>query len=290
MEQVNNIQTMQGDTIDLKELFGTLKKRKNLILTVTLTTTLLALVYLFIAKPIYQVQAMIEVGKIEAGKNGGKPLDDIQDIKQKLEYVYGAKSKKKIELPRVRSISLDKKAKSIFGITVEGHSNNEATQYIENIIKKIEEDYAHNVNAYIDTQKELISLTQQDIKTNHKNIKELQKDLKNYNQKIMNIAVKDAALAGIYAIQISQNQTRLQSLERDISALKAREYNLQLSITPLKITRTHIVGEVEVLDAPIKPKKALILITAVITGLMFSVFLAFFLAFIESFREEENTH
>ena len=112
--------------------------------------------------------------------------------------------------------------------------------------------------------------------------------LGNYNQKIMNLSAQDAALAGIYTIQISQNQTRAQGLQSRIPALKAKEYNMKLSISPLRIKQTHIVGEVEVLEKPIKPKKLLIVIVAFITSLMFSIFLAFFLTFLSSLRNENN--
>ncbi|MEE8588094.1 MAG: GNVR domain-containing protein, partial [Sulfurimonadaceae bacterium] len=54
------------------------------------------------------------------------------------------------------------------------------------------------------------------------------------------------------------------------------------------IKRTELVGEVELLDRPIKPKKKLIVVVAFITGLMLSVFLAFFLEFIQGNREEEE--
>jgi len=37
----------------------------------------------------------------------------------------------------------------------------------------------------------------------------------------------------------------------------------------------------------VKPKKALIIIVAFITGLMFSIFLAFFLAFLRGLKEEK---
>ena len=156
------------------------------------------------------------------------------------------------------------------------------------IVKKIEGEYAEKVNNYIDTQKELISLTQFDIRNTTENLLKVQKTLENYNQKILNLSVQDAALAGIYTIQISQNQVQAQALQSRISALKAKEYTMKLSISPLRIKQTHIVGEVEILDSPVKPKKLLITIVAFITALMFSVFLAFFLEFLHGLKEEEN--
>ena len=283
MQEIQNAQMMKNDTIDLKELFKTLKKRKKMILLITLVMTLLAIFYAyFIAKPVYQVQAMIEVGKL-----GAKPLANIQDIQHKLEYVYGVRSKKKRTLPRVKAISVAKKTKSVFSVVVEGYSNDDAIKFTEGIVHKVEKEYKDQIDTYIHTQKELIALTQDDIEVAKENLKKIQQTLENYNQKIMNITTADAALAGIYTIQTSQNQTQAQTLHVRISTLKEKIFNLKLAITPLRIKRTQIVGNIEVLNKPTKPKKALIVIVSFITALILSIFLAFLLEFLRGLKEEE---
>ena len=284
---MNNQVALAEDTIDLRELFQTLKRRKKIILLITLLVTFLASVYAWTAKPVYEVKAMIEVGKLEAGTKNEKSLDNVADIKQKLEYIYGVKSKKKRAYPKVKAIGVDTHAKGVFTVTVEGHSNEEAIELIEKILQKIEKGYQEKIDTYVNSKKDLITLTTEDIETAKLNLAKIEKTLDNYSQKIMNITAKDAALAGIYTIQISQNQKTIQSLQARISALKANVYSKELSITPLRIKQTHIVGEVEVLDKPVKPKKVLIVIVAFITGLMFAVFLVFFLEFMRSFKEEK---
>jgi len=275
------------DVIDLRELVLVIKKRKKLIVFISLLFVLLAGVYVYTTKPVYQVKAMVEIGKLEAGTTKETPIDNIGDIKQKLEYIYGVNSKKKQIYPKVKAISIGKKSKSVFSVLVEGHSNGDAISFIKTIVSKIETNYKTKVSTFINTQKELISLTNDDIQTAKDNLKKLQNTLENYNQKILNLSQKDAALAGIYTIQISQNQAQAQGLQSHISALKAKLYNLKLTITPLRISKTKIVGNIEVLDKPIKPKKALIMIVAFITGLMFSIFLVFFLAFVQGLKEEK---
>ena len=284
-----NNQTVQlaEDTIDLRELFQTLKRRKKIILLTTLLVTLLASVYAWTAKPVYEVKAMIEIGKLEAGTKNEKSLDNVADIQQKLEYIYGVKSKKKSVYPKVKAIGLNKQAKGAFTVTVEGHSNEEAIALVEKIVQKIEKDDKEKINTYVNTKKELITLATKDIKTAKQNLERIEKTLDDYSQKIMSITEKDAALAGIYTIQISQNQTRIQALQARIYALQANVYTKELSISPLRIKPTHIVGKVEALDKPVKPKKALIVIVAFITGLMFAVFLVFFLEFMRNFKEEK---
>ena len=281
----NNTQYIEEDKIDLRELFSVLKKRKKLIWSVTGVLTVLAIVYaFFIAKPVYEVKTMIEVGQIDS-----KPIDNINNIQQKLSYEYQVNVKgKKIELPRVKSISVPKKSNSILSINIHGYSNEEAVKYIQTVIDKIETQYKEKTDAYTDSQKELIKLTQEDIKENSSSLVKMKKELDTYSQKIVSLKSEDAALAGIYALQIGQKQTQLQDIMKYISELKTKEQELKLSITPLKMKATHIVGEIETLDYAIKPKKKLIVIVAFITGLMLSVFLAFFLEFIGGMKKKEN--
>ena len=279
--------TTENNIIDLRELFQIIKRSKKPILIITFSITIFATIYAFVSKPLYQVKAMIEIGKLEAGTKNEKSVDNVADLKQKLEYIYGVKSKKKRAYPKVKAIGVTKKAKGIFTVLVEGHSNEEAISFVETIVQKIEKEYQEKINTYVNTQKELITLTEEDINTTKENLKKINKTLDNYSQKIMNISAKDAALAGIYTIQISQNQERSQTLQAHISELKANVYNKKLAITPLRIKQTHLVGAVEVLDKPIKPKKALIIIVALITGLMFSIFIVFFRKFLQGLREEK---
>ena len=278
------MQNNTEDTIDLRELFLVLKKRKKMIWGVTTLLTLSALAYVFITKPVYQVKTMIEVGQIDA-----KPIDNVNDIKEKLSYEYQLNVKgKEIELPRVASISVPKGSNKILSMDIHGYSNDDAVKYIQTVIQKIETDYKEKTDAYTYSQKQLIKLIQSDIKDNTESLKKMEEALETYNQKIITLESEDAALAGIYTLQIGQKQTELQDLKKYISKLKNKEQELNLSITPLMMKPTRTVWELETLDKPIKPKKALIIIVAFITGLMLSIFLAFFLEFVSGVKKEED--
>lgn len=282
MEYVNK--NIQNDVIQLKELFIIIKNRKKLIGTVTLLTTIFAIVYaFFIAKPVYSVKSMIEIGEIAS-----KPIDNINTIEQKLSYIYKVNVDGiRKELPIVKSISASKKSENILAIIIHGNNNDEAVNYIQTVISKIETQYKEKTDAYTKSQKKLIKLIQENIKDNSENLIAMKKDLDTYNQKIVSLKSEDAALAGIYALQIGQKQTQFLALKQYISELKNKEQELVLSITPLMIRPTQIVGEIETLEKPIKPKKALIVIVAFITSLMLSIFLVFFLEFINGMRKKE---
>ena len=115
------------------------------------------------------------------------------------------------------------------------------------------------------------------------------KIIKNYQNKILQISKEDAALAGIYSIEISRKQTEINSFENKIFALKNQINDIELSLSASNIKSSRTIGEALILDHPIKPKKKLIVVVAFITGLMLSVFLAFFLEFIGGMKKEEDS-
>lgn len=275
--------TTSGEVIDLRDLWRVIREGKKTIFLVTSLFLVFTIVYIFTVRPVYEVRAMVEVGKIN-----DKPLGNVNDVKEKLSYLYGLKSKKVLDLPRAKAINITKKSKNTFSVVVEGYDNNTSIAFINKMIQKIEQEYAEKTNEYINTQKGLIELAQKDIKNAENSLNKVENTLRDYNHKIINIKSEDAALAGIYTMQISQNQTLKQALQKEISALKTKVYRLQLSISPLKIKKTDIVGSVDVLDRPVKPKKVLILIVSFITGLMFSVFLVFFFSFLREGKKVEE--
>ena len=84
----NNSQQIAENSIDLRELFSILQRRKKLIWSITTLFTLIALLYVFIAKPIYRGSAMLEIGEVVNNtlKNTSEPttifyLDNIYNLK-----------------------------------------------------------------------------------------------------------------------------------------------------------------------------------------------------------------
>jgi capsular polysaccharide biosynthesis protein len=281
-EHISNNHCAEDDVIDLRELVEVIRKRKKIIFLITGIITALAVVYAFwIAKPVYEIKSMIEVGQID-----NKPIDDIKDIKQKLSYEYKVNARGvKHTYPLVKAINIPKGSKSILSLVVHAKTNNEGIQYIEKLIQNIETEYKEKTDAYISSQKELIELVKSDIRENSKILQQMREELKNYKDKIISLKSEDAALAGIYALQIGQKQTDLLNLQKYISELKNKEQELKLSITPLMIRPTHMIGEVETLQSPVKPKKKLIIIVSFITGLILSIFLVFLLEFFAKGKE-----
>jgi uncharacterized protein involved in exopolysaccharide biosynthesis len=279
---MNQVQTMQEDVIDLHELFDIIKKRKKLVFFVTGAITALAFVYaFFIATPIYSVRSMIELGQIRQ-----KPIDSVSSVKERLSYQYKVNSKgMNKSLPYVNAITIPKNSETIFTLDIYGHNNEEATKYLETVVSDIKSQYNQKMESYVDRQKTRIAQIDQDINATSHTLQKMERELTDYDKRILTLQKEDAALAGIYAMQIIQKQTQLISLQDHLSELKNTKQDLLLSLSPLNMTPTNMLGEPEVRQSPVKPKKKLIVVVAFITGLMLSIFLVFFLEFLAKGKE-----
>ena len=281
---LENTQYIEEDKIDIRELFSVLKRRKKLIWSVTALLTLLALVYVFVTKPVYEVKAAIELAQIDK-----KPVQDTIDLKQKVEIVFEVNVKgKKREFPLVSSVSLPKKTKNIMIIQAQGYDNDTTKQKLQEVTNFIMSIQNKEMNSYTDIQKKRLNLIKKDISRNEQLSIEIKKDINNYENKLLNISKQDAVLAGIYAIEIGRKQTEFNDAISKIYELQNQRNDLELSISPLKMQKATTIGKIEVHDKSIKPKKKLIVIVAFITGLMLAIFLAFFLEFLRGTKEEDS--
>ena len=279
-----NTQYIEEDTIDIRELFSILTKRKKLIWLITALFTLLALAYVFIAKPVYEVKAVLELAQINK-----KPVHPVETIKQKIVTVFQVNDKsKKIESPIVSQVSIPKKTENILFIQTQGYNNNSAKEKLQEVISYVSKEQNKELSTYEQIQKKRLVLTNSDIEQNEQFIKKTKNDITHYENKLLNISKQDAALAGIYAIEIGKKETELNLAINKISFLKNKKNDLEFSLSPQKVQKTEIIGEVVVLDKPIKPKKTLIVIVAFVTGFMLAVFLAFILEFLSAGKRDNS--
>lgn len=281
----NNTQYLQEDTIDLRELFSTLKKRKKLIWSVTVLFTLLALAYAVLSKPVFEVKVLMELAQIDK-----KPVQDLIDLKQKLETVFEVNAKKKeILLPIISEVSLPKDTKNIMLLRAEGYDNASTQVKLQEVIDHILASQDNELTSYTNSQNDRLALVKQKIARNEQILKEIEERMNDYENKLLSISKQDAALAGIYAIEIGKKQSELYSVKEKIYDMQNSKNDLELSISPLKLQKATMIGNFDVLDHPIKPKKKLIIVVGFVTGLMLSLILAFFLEFMSGMRSKEVT-
>jgi len=141
----------QEDEIDLKELFKISWLKKNFILGITATITILAGIYAFNKTPIYQVNALVEIGnyKLHNNNNNNKAfLDSASELSKKLNYLYIKPFEKSVIVrnSEVVSISTPKKIKNFIEIRTEATSNQLATDEINKVIKHIQIEHSAALN------------------------------------------------------------------------------------------------------------------------------------------------
>ena len=183
----NNNQNIQQNVcyeenvIDLRELVKTIAKNKKTIFLVTAIITALAILYVLIATPKYEVKSNIQIGYIGYDKKKGKNLvDNLSSIVHILKVVFHVNEKLKQEkfVSEVTDISTSKKVKDFIQITTTAISNEEAIKKNKEVLEflqkryepKIEQYKADQINKIEDIKIKLKKLTDYDIVETKKEI------------------------------------------------------------------------------------------------------------------------
>ncbi|MDZ7804370.1 Wzz/FepE/Etk N-terminal domain-containing protein [Thiohalophilus sp.] len=99
---MNNNQTPQqpapqqyyypDDEISLIDLWNTLMRRKKVLITAFAAVIVVAIIYLLLAKPVYESRAIVEIGRA-----GNKVVEDVNVLKQRLLAAYSGTAEFKID-------------------------------------------------------------------------------------------------------------------------------------------------------------------------------------------------
>ena len=216
----------EEDEIDLRELWRTLKKRKMTVIATTAIVFAIALAYIFLAKPLYEAKATLEIGKELAKNKDGvlvtKYFNNSRSLKEYLDVKYdtAGKYRDKNTTAYISNVSIPKKggAASFITVTAIGGNNIDAV----NMLKKPIDEIKTKHQAYFDTVVKMkkdaidnlehqISYYKNSLLPNLKeNLKILQKSLKEINEKISfttNVELKKIEN------KIAENNERLQKLQ-----------------------------------------------------------------------------
>ncbi len=314
------------DEIDLRELFKTIWKRRIFILVFTTVLTVLAIVYVSIKTPIYEAKAVVEVGnyKTEIRNIQGEisiqnvDLDDATELSKRLSTLFiDLKKNDKDKEFEITKINLSKGMKNFIEISSESTSNELATKglndiiiYTKNIHSKILEDVKEkndleikNINSSISNiENEKIININKKIDLYNENIINLEEQMKSVIETLKNMNTLDYSITALKLMEkrdisneIITNKSNLYDLiERkeslinvDLNKLKERKKLLETLTLPHNLKNTEIVGNILVSENAIKPKKALIVVVAFVTGFILSIFLVFFMGFVSSMRKEK---
>ncbi len=278
------------DEIDLIELWQTLRKHKAVIIITTFVFVSAAIIYLLMAKPVYEAVATLKIGGQLINGNKKIYFEDANKLKERLDVKYNVSGKfrKKGILSYVENVSIPRKTRGFITITVDGPNNLEAKATLSKVIKQIIDKHSIIYKSIIGTKETTIKLYNELIILLSKEINKQNMVVLNLRRYLNKIQDKNPNLSALIILQIGQIKRNIVVEQDKINNLKKEIYNLQLTMHSPYLVMTQIVGKIYTHNYPVKPKKKLILVVAFITGLIFGIFLVFFLEFIRKARELET--
>lgn len=148
-----SINRYEEDEIDLRELFKTISKNKKKIFLITGVITALAIVYILVKQPIYQVKSNIMIGYTGKDKDGNilEYIAEPAIIAKRLNLVFNVEDKLKVKdyVSEVSSVSINKKLKNFITIKTEAISNEEALKKNKEVIAYMQNLYQSKIDRFI---------------------------------------------------------------------------------------------------------------------------------------------
>lgn len=212
MNQEQRTVNLQEDEIDLRELFKTIYKYKNIVFIMTLGITAIAVIYAYMQKPIYEVKSNIQVGYI-----GENLLDTPKSIEKTLSVVFNVENKQKNGkfISDITSVSINKNVPNFIEIKSEGISNDEALKKNKEVLEYLKNMHKKKIEQYIFSTKNKIEDTKGEIQ------KIEDYETKNIKQKIEQIISQQIAKIDE---KIDKLQTQdIAKLQKQIDILKNQE-------------------------------------------------------------------
>ena len=260
----------EEDEIDLKELFKTIWNHKKFIILFTTIITIFAIIYSLLKKPIYEIEASLQLGYIN-NTNAKLYLLEPFSTKIYLENIYKKDGFNKISLPTI-DIKNPKHINDIYTLKIQAFSNKDALNYLDKILKDLKKKENKKITLMKDSVIKKVTI----LKNSNKR---LETELKSLHSKLK--TTKNSQLYATILNSISNIQTQITNNQLKIA-------NSESILLPANLTNTHIIGKIKQSPYPIKPKKRLIVIVAFVTSFILSIFLVFFIEFIKGFKEEEE--
>jgi len=309
---------IQEDEIDLRELFGTLWKKRVFIVLFTCSVTVLAIVYALLKTPIYEARALVEIGSYKTtGSSNAILLDNVSQLQTRLQTLFIDMLKDQKNKPAsIAKVSAPKGSQNFLEISAKGLSSEEAATEIGGLLKHVQADHQevlndvkekiereiHLIDQKIDMiRTKQIPLLDEKISLQSANLKAFSEQLKNIEDSLRSTQSQNPSLAALQLmqkrditnfaldlnLQILEMQNKRDELATSaVSNLYESKKMLELSLLPHNYKNTQIVGDVITSESPVAPKKKLIVMAGAVTGFILSVFLVFLVQFI---RGDETT-
>lgn len=263
------------DEIDLRELWNIILKFKKIIILITGSITSVTIAYAFMATPIYEAKAVLDIGSY----NNTNWIENPATVIKRLEmnYIENKNIEKKAWLDKVFFV---KGTQNLLELSALGFSKESVILYLKEIEVNISTRHQKLIDAYVDSVKikmENLNIQKAELLIEKVRLEEELNKKSNYIEKF----VKDnPAVAAVYSIELNNYAVELKNLKNSIYNINNQLNDLKLDISSKNLKITEMLDHIVVSDHPIKPKKSLIVIVGFVTGVILSIFLAFSLEFI----------
>lgn len=258
------------DEISLIDLWQTLMRRKLTLISVFVLVVVVAGVYLLVSKPVYESQAILQIGKTynlvmnEGSVDDGQLIENINILKQRLLAEYSDVKKYIIETIDANP----EDTKGAIKVVVHAGSHDTAEESLEMIIRKLKLAHDARYREKIDRLKQREMSLLSDIRGYRRQLEEL--DLL-----IKRMQGNDAGHLALQMVNRGNMRDTVVTLEKELAETQSK---LDESF------KTHIVGSLITKDNPVKPKLKLVIALSIVLGLMLGIFAAFFAEFIARAR------
>jgi len=222
----------EEDEIDLRELWMTLKRRKRVVWSITLLFLVGAVIYLFVARPVYEASATIAIGKQLIKKSDGtlvtKYFDKATILKKMLDVKYdtSGKYRDKNTTSYISKITVPKKVDNFLIITAVGPNNEKAISMLKSPLQDVFFKHKIYLQSILDIDSHKVEDLSQQL-TYYKTIelnrlkKELELvkniDLKKINEKIY--LIKEAKIPALLK-KIEESKKTIEEKDHYIADLK----------------------------------------------------------------------
>jgi len=227
----------QEETIDLRELWAVLKRRKSTVWKTTIFMVLIAGIYLLFAHPVYEVKATIGIGKQLIKTSNGtlqeKYFEDASRLKAMLDAKYdtAGKYREKNETTYIDSVSVPKKTKGFVVVTAVGASNEEAEKTLQKPINELIERGSLFRQSIIDVATNQLSALQSKIDY-LKNVELLKRKKELELARSVDLKNIDQNITAIKSIDIPTIDKKIEELQRNILNKKRNITRLNKEIIP----------------------------------------------------------
>jgi uncharacterized protein involved in exopolysaccharide biosynthesis len=134
------------EEIDLRELFRIIWDKRLFVIIFTAIITFMALLYVFIKTPVYEVKSVVRIGYI-----GTSLVEDSNIIEKKLRLIFNVDNKQTItkEKAIVSNISAVKKVDNFLEISTQAFSNKKALEKNKEVVSFLQNEYKYKIDEYI---------------------------------------------------------------------------------------------------------------------------------------------